>query len=74
MKCLMGFAALASMTGLASNSARLYAAAMANEGGKSMTRWPPEKIQYEYYLGQVRAKLSDAAFEVEQASRAGTLA
>lgn len=68
LKCLMGFAALAAATGLARDSARLYAAAMANEGGKSAARWPPDKIEYECYLGQVRATLSDAAFEVEQSA------
>jgi len=67
LKCLLGFAALASATGLASDSVRLYAAAVANGGEKPAIVWPPEKIEYEHYLAQARATLSEAAFEAEQA-------
>ncbi|MEZ4678260.1 MAG: LuxR family transcriptional regulator [Caldilineaceae bacterium] len=66
LKCLMGFAALAAATGLASHSARLYAAVMANEGDYAVTCWPPDKLECEYYIGQVRAKLSNAAFVAAQ--------
>jgi len=59
-------AALASATGLAAESARLYAAAVASGRGNSAIRWPPEKIEYEHYLGLARAKLSEADFEAEQ--------
>ncbi|MEZ4621208.1 MAG: hypothetical protein R2867_37695 [Caldilineaceae bacterium] len=62
----MGFAALAAATGLASHSARLYAAVMANEGDYAVTCWPPDKLECEYYIGQVRAKLSNAAFVAAQ--------
>jgi len=64
---LLGLAALASATGLAAESARLYAAVVANGKGNSVILWPPEKIEYEHYIGLVRAKLSDAEFEAEQA-------
>ena len=65
---LFGFAALASATGLAAESARLYAAAVANgRGGDSASLWPLEKLEYEHYIGSARAKLSDAEFEAEQA-------
>jgi predicted ATPase/DNA-binding CsgD family transcriptional regulator len=67
LKGLLGFAALASATGLAAESARLYAAAVANSREKSAILWPPEKIEYEHYIGQVHAKLSEADFEAEQA-------
>jgi predicted ATPase/DNA-binding CsgD family transcriptional regulator len=66
-RSLLGFAALASATGLAAESARLFAAAVADSRDKPVITWPPEKIDYEHYLGLVRAKLSDAAFEAEQA-------
>ncbi|MEZ4860338.1 MAG: LuxR C-terminal-related transcriptional regulator [Caldilineaceae bacterium] len=66
LKGLMGFAALAAATGLASESARLYAAALANENENSATRWPPEKLEYAYHLAQVRSKLSDAEFTSAQ--------
>lgn len=64
---LRGFAALASTTGLAAESARLYAAAVANGRGDSASLWALEKIEYEHYIGLARAKLSDADFEAEQA-------
>jgi DNA-binding CsgD family transcriptional regulator len=67
LKGLLGFAALAAATGLAGDSARLYAAAMANDVGKSATRWPPEKVEYAHYSGLARAKLSEAEFKAEQA-------
>jgi predicted ATPase/DNA-binding CsgD family transcriptional regulator len=67
LKGLLGFAALASATGLAAESARLYAAAVASGRGNSAILWPPEKIEYEHYLGLARAKLSEADFEAEQA-------
>jgi predicted ATPase/DNA-binding CsgD family transcriptional regulator len=65
---LLGFAALASATGLAAESARLYAAAVANgRGGNSASLWALEKLEYDHYIGLARAKLSDAEFEAEQA-------
>ena len=65
---LRGYAALASATGLAAESARLYAAAIANgRGGDSESLWALEKLEYEHYIGLARARLSDAEFEAEQA-------
>jgi DNA-binding CsgD family transcriptional regulator len=63
---LLGLAALASATGLAAESARLYAAVVSNGKGNSVILWPPEKIEYEHYIGLVRAKLNGAEFEAEQ--------
>ncbi|MCB0097408.1 MAG: hypothetical protein KDE46_16875, partial [Caldilineaceae bacterium] len=60
LKCLLGFAALAAATGQAHDSARLYAAATAHDGNNAAIRWPPEKLEYEHYFGQVRARLPDA--------------
>jgi predicted ATPase/DNA-binding CsgD family transcriptional regulator len=67
LKGLLGYAALASATGLAAESARLYAAAVAGGRGNSAILWPPEKIEYEHYIELARARLSDAEFEAEQA-------
>jgi len=65
---LLGIAALASATGLAAESARLYAAAVANgRGGNSASLWALEKLEYDHYIGLARAKLSAAEFEAEQA-------
>jgi DNA-binding NarL/FixJ family response regulator len=53
---------------LAAESARLYAAAVANgKGGDSASLWALEKLEYEHYIGLARARLSDAEFEAEQA-------
>jgi predicted ATPase/DNA-binding CsgD family transcriptional regulator len=67
LKSLLGLAAHASATGLAAESVRLYAAAVAHAGINSAILWPPEKIEYEHYSELARAKLSEAEFEVEQA-------
>jgi ATP/maltotriose-dependent transcriptional regulator MalT len=65
---LRGYAALASATGLALESVRLYAAAIANgRGGDSESLWALEKLEYEHYIALARANLSDAEFEAEQA-------
>ena len=64
---LRGFAALASKTGLAAESARLYAAVAADGRGDSASLWALEKLEYKHYIGMARARLSDADFEAEQA-------
>lgn len=68
LRGLLGFAALASTMGLAFESARLYAAVAAHSRPNSAIRWPPEKFDYERYIGQARQALSDAAFEAAQTS------
>ncbi len=65
---LLGFAALASATGLAAESVRLSAAAFAHVRGNSAILWPPEKIEYEHYIELAREKLSDADFDAAQAN------
>jgi predicted ATPase/DNA-binding CsgD family transcriptional regulator len=65
---LRGFAALASATGLAAESARLYAAAVASgRGANPASLWALEKLEFEHYIGLARTNLSDAEFEAEQA-------
>jgi non-specific serine/threonine protein kinase len=66
IKGLLGFAALAAASGLTTESARLYAASVAHGRVNSPILWPPEKMEYEHYIGHVRAKLSKAEFELEQ--------
>lgn len=68
LKGLLGFAALASATGLAAESARLYSAVVAHSRSNSPIRWPPEKIEYEHYIGLAREALSEEDFEAAQAS------
>jgi len=64
----LGFAALASTLGLAVESARLYAAVAAHSRPNSAIHWPPEKFDYEHYIGLARQTLSDPAFEAAQTS------
>jgi serine/threonine-protein kinase PknK len=65
---LRGFAALASVTGLAAESACLYAAAVASGTGEdSASLWALEKLEYEHYIGLARARLNDFEFEAEHA-------
>ena len=65
---LRGIAALASVTGLAAESACLYAAAIASSRGEdSSSLWALEKLEYEHYIGLARARLSDTEFKAEQA-------
>ncbi len=64
---LLGFAALAAVTGLTTESAHLFGAAVASSGWNSTIFWPAKKIEHDYYLGLIRAELSDAEFEAEQA-------
>lgn len=63
---LRGFAALATVNGMAAEGARLFAAAIAHGKGESAILRPPEKLDYEHYIGLAKAKLSTAAFEAEQ--------
>jgi predicted ATPase/DNA-binding CsgD family transcriptional regulator len=66
LKGLLSFAAVAVTMGSAAASARLFAAVVANSGGNSPILWPPEKTEYEHYIGLVHARLNDADFEAEQ--------
>ena len=64
---LLGFAALAAATGSTADSARLFGAAVASSGWNSAIFWPAKKIEYDYYVGLIHTKMSDAEFEAEQA-------
>jgi non-specific serine/threonine protein kinase len=62
---LLGIAALLAVAGPASESVRLYGAAIGGSDAASL--WPGEKIEYEHFIGLARTKMSDEAFQVEQA-------
>ncbi len=64
---LLGFATLAAATGFTAESARVFGAAAASSGWNSAIFWPAKKIEYNYYMGLIHAKFSDAEFEAEQA-------
>jgi non-specific serine/threonine protein kinase len=63
---LLGFAALASRTGLPGAGARLLAAASVVAPPAAYT-WPAERMEQAYYVAQIQAALSAAEFELETA-------
>jgi non-specific serine/threonine protein kinase len=67
-ECLIGFAALAVVSGLPAAGARLLAAAVEIGGQRTATAWAATRMEYEHYLGLVRAHLSELEFEAEQAA------
>ena len=71
-ECLIGFAALAVVCGLAAAGTRLLAAAVETGGQRIATTWAATRMEYEYYLGLVRSRLTEGEFQAEQAA-AGAL-
>ena len=67
-ECLIGFAAMAIFEGLPAAGAGLLAAAVAVGGERVATAWPATRLEYERYLAQARAGLTEKAFEAEQAA------
>lgn len=67
-ECLMGFAALAVACDLPAPGARLLAAALAIGGERVATAWEATRMEYEYTLALVRARLTETQFQVEQAA------
>jgi non-specific serine/threonine protein kinase len=67
-ECLIGFAAMAIFEGLPAAGAGLLAAAVAVGGERVATAWPATRMEYERYLAQARAGLTEKAFEAEQAA------
>ena len=65
-ECLIGFGAMASVSGVPASAARLLAAAAALAGNTPLAQWPAERMEYEYYLSIVRAQLTEQEFEAEQ--------
>ena len=67
-ECLLGFAALAVVTDLPAEGARLLAAAAAI-GGRSITsEWAATALEYEHYRELARAGVGETAFQEEQAA------
>ena len=67
-ECLIGFAALAVVRGLPAAGARLLAAAVALGVRHAKSSWAATRMEYEHYLGHAREKLTEAAFQAEQAA------
>jgi tetratricopeptide (TPR) repeat protein len=67
-ECLLGYAALAVVSGAPAAGARLLAAAAALGGRHITSEWAATSMEYEHYLAQTRASLPEAAFQAEQAT------
>ncbi len=65
-ECLIGFGAMASVSGIPVQAARLLAAAVALGGKPLLAQWPAERMEYEHYLSAVQAQLTDQEFEEAQ--------
>jgi predicted ATPase/DNA-binding CsgD family transcriptional regulator len=71
-ECLIGFAALAAVSGLSGASARLLAASAASGGPRKA--WPATRMEYELCLMRARTSLTEQEFErEEEAGRALSL-
>jgi non-specific serine/threonine protein kinase len=69
-ECLIGYAAIALKRGFPAAGARLLGAA-STIGGQRITIasvWHATRMEYEHYLDLVRANLTEAEFQVEQAA------
>lgn len=62
-ECLVGFAALAIVSGRPAAGARLLAAAGTIGGEKITTAWPATRMEYDHYLTLAGSKLSEQAFQ-----------
>ena len=67
-ECLIGFAAMAAVCHFPAAGARLLAAAVAIGGQRVATMWAATRMEYEHYLAGVRASLTEAEFQAEQAA------
>ncbi len=66
VECLIGFAAMAAVSGLYGAGARLLAAAVAIGGQRIATAWAATRMEYEHYLALIRAGLTEVEFKAEQ--------
>lgn len=66
-ECLIGFGAVAVVHELPAVAARLLAAGIALGGPGLLFQWPAERLEYERYLVEVQAQLTDNEFQEAQA-------
>jgi DNA-binding CsgD family transcriptional regulator len=68
VECLIGFAAIAVARGLPAAGARLLAAVAATGWEGRAWEWPATRMDYEQALARVRAQLTEAELQAEQAA------
>ena len=64
-ECLLGFAAMAVVSGLPAAGARLMAAAIAIGGERIATAWAATRMEYESYHAAIHAELGEKVFQEE---------
>jgi predicted ATPase/DNA-binding CsgD family transcriptional regulator len=67
-ECLIGFAAMAIVRELPATGVRLLAAADAIGRPRLKSTWAVTRMEYDHYLGLARARLTEAEFQVGQAT------
>jgi len=68
IECLVGFAACAIEGGQPALGVQLLAAAVAISERPSVSIWKATQMEFDHYLDLARNRLTDAAFQVEQAA------
>lgn len=67
-ECLIGFAAIASVSDMPAQSIRLLSAAVAIGGEEITKTWPATIMEYDHYLAHARNQVSEMVFDEEQAA------
>jgi predicted ATPase/DNA-binding CsgD family transcriptional regulator len=67
-ECLIGFAALAVVCGFAAPGARILAAAVAIGGQRIVSAWAATRMEYEYYLALIHARMTETELQAELAA------
>ena len=66
--CLIGFGGTAVRSGQPAAGVCLLSAAAAHSGQPSASKWKPNQMEFERYLGEARGILANASFQEEQAA------
>lgn len=64
-ECLIGFAAMAVVCGFAAPGARILAAAVVIGGQRIVSAWAATRMEYEYYLALIHARLTETELQAE---------
>jgi non-specific serine/threonine protein kinase len=65
-ECLIGFGAMACVSGMPGHAVELLTAAAALGGKSLLNQWPAERMEYEHYLAAVRVQLTEQGFQKAQ--------
>jgi predicted ATPase/DNA-binding CsgD family transcriptional regulator len=65
-ECLLGFAALATVSHMPAAGARLLSAAVAHSGEHITSEWAATRLEYEHYASRLRAMMTARAYRAAQ--------